>query len=64
MFHTVTETMVLSSLEGLSECHQVPVAKPGGPALVHEKLGSNTYHLQSLDGGIDNLPVNGQVLYH
>ncbi len=59
MLHIVPETVVLSSLEGLLECHQVLVAELGGPALVHEKLGSHTYHLQSLDGRIDNLPIKG-----
>ena len=30
-----------------------------GSYTIHEKLGPHTYHLQSLDGRIDNLPVNG-----
>jgi len=64
MLHTVPETMVFSSLEGLLECHQVLVAEPDGLALVHEKIGSHTYHLQSLDERIDNLPINGQVIKH
>jgi len=64
MLHTVLEIVVLSSLEGLLECHQAPIAKPGGPALVHEKIGSHTYHSKSLDGRIDNLPIKGQVLKH
>lgn len=33
-----------------------------GPFTVHKKLGQCTYHLQSLDGRIDNLHVNGQDL--
>lgn len=45
MLHTVLETVVLSSLEGLLECHQVPVEEPSGSTLVHKKLGSHTYHL-------------------
>lgn len=57
MLQTVPKIVVLSSLEGFLECHQVPVAEPGGSELVHEKLGSHTYHLQSLDGRIDDLPV-------
>ena len=31
-----------------------------GPYIVHEKLGPHMYHLQSLDGRIDNLPINDQ----
>lgn len=33
-----------------------------GPFRVHEKLGQHTYRLQSLDGRIESLPVNGQDL--
>jgi len=33
-----------------------------GPYRVHEKPGQHIYHLQSLDGKIDSLPVNGQDL--
>ena len=64
MFHRVPKIVVLSSLEGLLECHWVIVAEPGGLALVYEKLGPPTYHLQSLDRRIDNLPVNDQDLKH
>jgi len=28
----------------------------------HEKLGQHMYHLQSLDGKIDSLPLNGEDL--
>lgn len=64
ILHAVLEAVVLSSHKGLFECHQVLVAKPGGLELVHKKLGPRTYHLQSLDERIDNLPVNGQDLKH
>jgi len=30
--------------------------------VVHENLGQQTYRLQSLDGKIDSLPINGQYL--
>lgn len=33
-----------------------------GPYMVHKKLFQHTYHLQSLDGRIDNLPINGHDL--
>lgn len=40
------ETVVFSSLKGLLEFHQVPIAEPNGLTLVHEKLGPHTYHLK------------------
>jgi len=64
MLHAVPITVVLSSLEGLLECHQVLVAETGGLALVYEKLGPHTYHLKSLDRRIDNLPANDQDPKH
>lgn len=64
MLHALPEAVVLSSLKRLFECHQVLVVEPSGLTLVHEKLGPHTYHLQSLDGRIDNLLVNGQDLKH
>lgn len=64
MLHTIPKTMVLSSLEGLLECHQVPVIEPGGLALVYEKVGPHTYHFQSLGRRIYNLPANVQDLKH
>ena len=35
-----------------------------GPYKVQEKLGPHTYHLQSLNGRVDNLPINSQDLKH
>lgn len=64
MLHNVPKTVVFSSLKGFLECYQVPVEEPGGLALVYKKLGSHTYHLQSLDGRTENLLVNGQDLKH
>lgn len=32
------------------------------PFTLHEKIGYHTYSLQSLDGKIESLPVNGQDL--
>lgn len=32
------------------------------PFTIHEKHGHHTYHLQYLDGRIENLPINGQDL--
>jgi len=64
MLHVVSEAGMLSSPKGLSGYHQDPVAEPDSLILVHEKLGPYTYHLQSLDRRIENLPVNGQDLKH
>lgn len=33
-----------------------------GPYIVHRNLGPHTYHMQSLDGRIDNLLSNGRDL--
>lgn len=33
-----------------------------GSFMVHEKIGQHTYLLQSLDGKINSLPINGQDL--
>jgi len=35
-----------------------------GPYTIHEKLGPHTYHLQSLDEKIENLPINEKDLKH
>jgi hypothetical protein len=35
-----------------------------GPFIIKEKIGLGTYHLQNLEGDIDLLPINGQVLKH
>jgi len=59
MLHTIPKTMVLFSLEGLLECHQIPVAEPRGLALVYERLSPHTYNFQSLGRTIDNLHANG-----
>lgn len=64
MFHAISEAVVSSSLEGLSEYHQVLVAELGGIILVHEKLGTHKCRLQSLDGRVENLPTNDQNLKH
>lgn len=64
ILYSVPERVVLPSLEGLLECHQVLVAELGGPALVPQKLGPHTYHLQSLGRRMENLLPNGQDLKH
>ena len=33
-----------------------------GPYEIAEKLGPNTFHLQTLQGQLDTLPVNGHTL--
>jgi hypothetical protein len=33
-----------------------------GPYLVVEKLGLGTYRLQNIEGEVDLLPINGQIL--
>ena len=33
-----------------------------GPFIITEKLGPNTFRLQTLEGDIDNLPVNGHLI--
>ena len=33
-----------------------------GPFVITEKLGSSTFRLQTLEGEIDNLPVNGLLI--
>jgi hypothetical protein len=33
-----------------------------GPFLIAKKLGPSTFILQTLNGEIENLPVNGQIL--
>jgi len=64
MLHAVSKAVVSSSLRGLLEYHQVLVVELGGLVLVHEKLGTHTCSLQSLDGRVDNLLVNSQDLKH
>lgn len=62
MLHVVSEVVVSSSLKGLLEYHQVLVAELGRLILVYEKLATHTHCLQSLDGRVDNPPINGQDL--
>ena len=33
-----------------------------GPFIITEKLGPSTFRLQTLEGDIDNLPVNGHLI--
>ena len=33
-----------------------------GPCIITEKLGPSTFRLQTLEGDIDNLPVNGHLI--
>jgi hypothetical protein len=35
-----------------------------GPYLIKEKIGQGTFRLQNLQGEVDSLPVNDQVLKH
>jgi hypothetical protein len=35
-----------------------------GPYLIKEKIGQGTFRLQNLQGEVDSLPVNGQILKH
>jgi hypothetical protein len=35
-----------------------------GPYLIKEKIGQGTFRLQNLQGEIDSLPINGQILKH
>jgi hypothetical protein len=35
-----------------------------GPFMIKEKIGQGTYHLQNIEGDIDLLPINGQILKH
>jgi hypothetical protein len=35
-----------------------------GPYLIKEKIGQGTFRLQNLQGEIDSLPVNDQILKH
>jgi len=64
MIHAVSEAGMLSSPKGLLGYHQVSVVEPHSMILVHDNIGPHTHRLQSLDGRIDNLPVNDQDLKH
>jgi hypothetical protein len=33
-----------------------------GPYQIHEKIGSGTFKLKTLEGEVEELPVNGQIL--
>jgi len=33
-----------------------------GPYQVHEKIGSGTFKLKTLEGEVEKLPINGQIL--
>lgn len=58
ILYALSEAVVSSSLKGISEYHQVLIAEPNIHILVREKLGPHTRCLQSLNGRVDNLPVN------
>lgn len=61
MLHVVSEEIMFYSPKGLSGYHQVPVVELDSLILIHEKFDPHMYHLQSLDGKIENIPINTKI---